>query len=106
MSLSPSTKNRQDIHANWQRDAKEKRKTAVLLQQGGCRYADDDGISAPKKIEEIDNDDEFYFDPEVPAIQRFIHFKATVIGRSMQDQNKNEELEEGDEPEEKQLTHI
>ena len=54
------------------------------MQQGGHRYAEDDNIKVPKPKTEVDEDEQFFFDPDIPAIQRFIHFKATVIGRHAQ----------------------
>ena len=62
----------------------------------------------PKGKTGHDEDEQFFFDPEIPAIQRFIHFKATVIGRNMQELKGKEEdeLDEDDDPANKALTHI
>lgn len=43
------------------------------------------GTKAKRKINDIDYnpDGNFEFDPDVPPVQRFINFKASVIGRSL-----------------------
>ena len=60
------------------------------MQQGGVRYADEEDKVVPKGKTGHDEDEQFFFDPEIPAIQPFIHFKATVIGRKVQELKSNE----------------
>ena len=56
------------IKQEWKRRDKEKRENAILLQQGGQRYADDDGVQLPRKITEPEEEKGFEFDHEIPAM--------------------------------------
>lgn len=72
-----------DIKANWDRVDKEKKVKAMEYQQGNVRYKHEDEIKIKKEDADLEVDENFYFDPEISAENRFITFKATVIGRNL-----------------------
>ena len=63
----------------------------MMLRQGQVNYQNEvlNDKVVHREEKPIKEDDSFAFDPDIPAIQRFIHFKATVIGRDL---NVNEDI--------------
>jgi hypothetical protein len=55
----------------------------MLLMQGNVRYKDVDEVKTNKVAPVVDHDDTFTFDPMISAQNRFITFKAEVIGRNL-----------------------
>ena len=72
-----------DIQANWDRVDLEKKAAAMLYQQGNVRYKHEDEIKIKKVDAELELDGSFHFDPDISPENRFITFKATVIGRNL-----------------------
>ena len=86
-----------DIQANWDRVDLEKKANAMMYQQGNVRYKHEDEIKIKKEEADLQLDGSFHFDPDISPENRFITFKATVIGRNLN-------LASGDEPNEEEVT--
>ena len=65
----------QDIQQHWRRVAKEKKKNALLLQQGNQRYVSEENQKL-HLLERLDHIETFQYDTLVPVHQRLKDFKA------------------------------
>ena len=70
----------------------------MIYQQGNVRYKHEDEIKIKRESNlEMQLDGTFHFDPDISPENRFITFKATVIGRNLN-------LASGDEPTEEEAS--
>ena len=89
-----------DIQAAWRKQEKSKRENAMLMMQGNVRYKHEDETAVHKTDQKHAAAEQFSFDPEISAQERFIDFKANVIGRSFKNDGEEDE-KKGDESKEK-----
>ena len=84
-----------NIKAMWKKQAKKDREEKILLQQGSLRYNAPESKKVVLKQDDANEGTAFYFDPEIPAYQRYTTFKATSIGKGIgQMENKQKNFEE------------
>ncbi len=84
-------KAKQNISKNWKRIEKQNHDNVMLLRQGNVAYRKEEGGDTKTHLvkKKIETDDFFEFDPDIPPLQRFINFKAEVIGRSLNSKDDN-----------------
>ena len=70
----------QDIAQHQRKMEREKKKNAILMQQGNIKYYNEDDVQVHID-ERLANLDAFYFDWKIPKEKRLEEFKANVVNR-------------------------